>query len=384
MFWIDKMKILFWLRKNKMNSRGEASLICRITVDGIRCKEFSTGQSCKPTEWNASRQSCRNELVNIELNNIKLQIQKIKIELNQSGREFSAQLIADIFQGKQKQNIELLELYDQFYIKATTKQKDRTLMRYRSARKILQNYLAQSKQLNLEAEKFTIKQGRLFLDHLQTNLKNSIEVSHRTVKLVKCVLQYGLQQGFTQTNPMYQWKGEKGKDKPIVTLTLEEVATIEQTILCKRLRQVADLFLFQCYTGLDYGDTQTFRIADHIRKDPDGKAWIIKPREKNGETAFTPLLPEPRELLNRYEGLPRISNQKYNAYLKEIAEACKIDKHLTTHIGRKTFGTLVLNKGFTIEAVSKMMGHRYIRTTQRHYARVDETRVMAEVVLMTG
>lgn len=59
------------------------------------------------------------------------------------------------------------------------------------------------------------------------------------------------------------------------------------------------------------------------------------------------------------------SNVKYNAYLKELADLCRITKKLTTHIARHTFATTVtLENDVPIETVSKMLGHRSIHTTQ--------------------
>ena len=63
--------------------------------------------------------------------------------------------------------------------------------------------------------------------------------------------------------------------------------------------------------------------------------------------------------------LPVISNQKMNEYLDEIATLCNIDKHITFHLARHTFATTItLSQGVPIESVSKMLGHKSIRTTQ--------------------
>lgn len=72
---------------------------------------------------------------------------------------------------------------------------------------------------------------------------------------------------------------------------------------------------------------------------------------------------------------PRISNQKLNSYLKEIADACGIKKNLTFHIARHTFDTTVtLSNGMPTETVSKLLGHSRISTTQI-YAKVIERKV---------
>ena len=85
-------------------------------------------------------------------------------------------------------------------------------------------------------------------------------------------------------------------------------------------------------------------------------------------------------ILNKYNGesfiFPRISNQRYNSYLKEIAVIVGIDKNLTTHIARKTFATTVLlYNDVPIEIVSELLGHSKISVTQEHYAKVVNKKV---------
>ena len=77
--------------------------------------------------------------------------------------------------------------------------------------------------------------------------------------------------------------------------------------------------------------------------------------------------------------MPILSNQKMNQYLKEIADACQIDKCLTFHIARHTFATTItLSNGVPIETVSKMLGHRNLKTTQ-HYAKVLDRKVSQDM-----
>lgn len=79
---------------------------------------------------------------------------------------------------------------------------------------------------------------------------------------------------------------------------------------------------------------------------------------------------------------PRISNQRLNGYLKEMADVCKIDKNLTFHLARHTFATTVtLCNGVPIESVSKMLGHTKITTTQV-YAKVIESKLSDDMQLL--
>ena len=80
--------------------------------------------------------------------------------------------------------------------------------------------------------------------------------------------------------------------------------------------------------------------------------------------------------------LPVLSNQKSNAYLKEIADLCGIKKNLTTHLARHTFATTVtLSNGVPIETVGQMLGHKNLRTTQ-HYAKIIDRKVSEDMAAL--
>ena len=86
--------------------------------------------------------------------------------------------------------------------------------------------------------------------------------------------------------------------------------------------------------------------------------------------------------INKNTLLPVSSNQKMNGYLKEIADVCGIDKNITFHIARHSFATTItLQNDVPMESVSKMLGHKSMRTTQ-HYAKVLDKKVSADMQLL--
>jgi site-specific recombinase XerD len=97
---------------------------------------------------------------------------------------------------------------------------------------------------------------------------------------------------------------------------------------------------------------------------------IIQFARQKGDAPFTiPFLPQARMILEKYDGnIPVVSNQKMNDYLKDVAKTVGINKHLTTHVGRKTAGTYLLNHDVPIEVVSKILGHKSVTTTEKIYA----------------
>jgi site-specific recombinase XerD len=151
------------------------------------------------------------------------------------------------------------------------------------------------------------------------------------------------------------------------------------------------VFIFCCYTGFAFSDIFQFE-QNAVTIGLDGEYWLSTNRQKTGTKESVPLLPVALEIIEKYKShpycvtenklLPVNSNQRYNSYLKELADICNINKHLTSHIARHTFATTVtLANGVPIETVSSMLGHTSIRTTQI-YAKVVEEKVSADMKLL--
>jgi len=190
--------------------------------------------------------------------------------------------------------------------------------------------------------------------------------------------------GWIHTDPFANYKIRfKKVDRGY--LTQEQIETIRQkTFTTKRLEQVQDIFIFSCYTGLAYIDVKNLRETN-IRTSFDEGVWIMGKREKTGVNFNVPLLDVPKKIIEKYKGtlpsgmvLPVPSNQKMNAYLKEIGDLCGIEKELTFHLARHTFATFTLSKGVSIESVSKMLGHTNIKTTQI-YAKITDTKISTDM-----
>jgi site-specific recombinase XerD len=162
----------------------------------------------------------------------------------------------------------------------------------------------------------------------------------------------------------------------------------EKQIAIKRLEQVRDIFLFSCYTGLAYCDVAKLTEANVVIG-VDGDRWIFTNRAKTNTASKIPLLPISNSIVNKYADhpvtsrsgklLPVMSNQRMNSYLKELTDLCGITKELTFHCARHTFATTVtLTNGVPIETVSKMLGHKSLKTTQ-HYAKIVDKKVSEDM-----
>jgi len=183
--------------------------------------------------------------------------------------------------------------------------------------------------------------------------------------------------------PYIKFKVDRGKSTERKYLTAAELKRIEtKEIQIPRLDQIRDIFIFQCYTGLSFIDILKLKPED-ITEDATGDRFIKTYRSKTEEKSTIFLLKKAEAILNKYAGgkylLPILTNQKYNAFLKEIAVLCDIEKNLTTHMARHTFATTVtLENGVPIETVSKALGHTSLKTTQI-YAKIVDNKVAADM-----
>lgn len=199
----------------------------------------------------------------------------------------------------------------------------------------------------------------------------STTTSGMMVKL-KTVIIYALDNNKLKINPFNGIKICK-KTKEVEYLTESEIKTVKEKSLVSRAARVRDLFLFQCFTGLAYTD-MAHLTKDDFQVNDLGQIYIKKTRQKTGVAFTTVLFPEAAEIIKKYDyELPVLSNQKYNAYLKELEDLCDLKKSLHSHIGRHTFATMALNRGLPLEIVSKMLGHSNIKQTQHYGKLVDKT-----------
>ncbi len=221
----------------------------------------------------------------------------------------------------------------------------------------------------IRMNELTLEVIHQYHNHLLTFMQ---EVS--TIKSHKAIRKYALRAvryGLMRENPYMHFKMPATRSRR-VHLSIEEIESLRTYRGIVRLEKVRDLFLFQCLTGLAYVDMQALTPGD-IYKYQDN-VYIKKYRQKTErEPQMIPLLPEAKEIISRYKGstrlFPKISNQNMNGYLRELAVICKIDKKLTTHVGRHTFAVLMLEKGLPLETISHILGHASTQQTSV-YARL--------------
>lgn len=391
---ISTFSILFIIQKGKTNQEGRAPILARITINK-RMVHISTRQSILPERWLSKE--CKTvgltkeeKQLNRFLEDFKGLIYSKYNELLLSGEVITADKLKQAISSKGEKCISLLDLYDDFlqdYARLVGhKTSKRTYDKYVLVRNRLAQYLRESYNLvDMPLRDISPK----FIHGFDTFLRTTYNVANnhamKMMQKFRTIYQTAIDNGWVQKNPFASIKIHFDVvDREFLTKQ-ELVDIIQKPMTSKRLDQVRDVFVFCCFCGLAYCDVAKL-TTDNLVDGDDGRTWLRTRRQKTDTPVDVPLLEIPMTILRKYDGqitgdklLPVPSNQKCNDYLKEIASICGIDKELTFHMARHTFSTTVtLSNGVPIETVSKMLGHRNIRTTQI-YAKVIHDKVSADM-----
>lgn len=170
---------------------------------------------------------------------------------------------------------------------------------------------------------------------------NSSTLLYKRHSTFRKYIQEAIKLGLCQKNPYDDFELKKGHDKERVFLTEEEIKKIQDYNATGKLYHIKDLFILQCFTGLAYIDLMN--LDRNSIEEMNGYKVIRSNRIKTDGSFITLLLPEAEEILRRYNyNPPKISNQKYNDYLKLLAEAVGIKKNITSHTARHIISPLEL------------------------------------------
>lgn len=391
--------IQFVIRLPKQQKNDQATVFARISVNGRRC-EISLKKKVNPQNWDEAKGKARG--TKEEIRKLNEHIERVRTliadgyhELVQQKKVVTVDAVKSLFLGADDNEITLIKLGDYHNTEMKDKLADGTMKNYYTTQKYIAKFLKEKYHRNdislvelnykfiLDFETFLSKHQPK--DH-QKPLHNNGIMKHieRLCKMVNMAVTMD----WLAKDPFAKYKQHFDKVERFY-LTKDELSAIEKKrFTIERLQVVKDLFLFSCYTGLAYIDAMNLTTGN-IVKGIDGNDWLITSRQKTDTDVRIPLLPQAEELIKKYQDHPKavnhgtlfpvISNQKMNAYLKEIADLCNINKAITFHIARHTFATTItLSNGVPIESVSKMLGHTTIRSTQV-YAKVVEQKLSEDM-----
>lgn len=396
------LKIIFYIKSEKINLNGESPIFAKITLGNQRTT-MSTGKAISAERWNATQRLRailkleKEKVLKKSLELFQLNIEKKYNSLINVTDDVSLAMLKDEVSEvpKNSKKVQLLDVFEKHnteFVKRVNsgERSAASLQKYRRSAELLKNFIRKTYGVsNIDIDKI----NSAFIYNLETYLKFESEfkgvvgIKNNSVvkyfKNFKTICNYGIKMELIDKNPFNVYNG-KLKVKDATFLSAEELNLIEsKTFAIDRLEKVKNMFLFSCYTG--YAPIDACNLtSSNIIQDANGQFWIKTDRIKTGIRANVPVLPPTQKIIDKYKDsetglIPKLSNQKMNAYLKEIADLCGIEKKLTWYVARHTFATTVtLGNGIKIENVSSMMGHTNIKQTQ-HYAKVLDSSVMDDM-----
>jgi len=392
---IKTLYVNFALKKSKALANGTAPLYLRFTIDSARI-EFTTRRYVNPSVWSGTAQKMKgthtearefNQYLKTieqrcfdayrELLELKMpvNVKTLKDKLFGLEEQEEVRTIIPIFK---EHNRKVKALLGKEYAPGT-------LERYKTSLSHTEDFLKwQYKVDDMDIQKIDHQFFSNYYFYLRTERNCSNNTTVKYLKNFKKIIRICIANGWLNKDPFAAYKAKLTEVIPEF-LNSEELATLtDKHFEIERVSQVRDIFVFSCYTGLAYADVKKLDRSEVIIG-VDGEQWIMTSRQKTETASRIPLLPVALSIMKRYADhpsckrdgklLPVLSNQKMNAYLKEIGNLCGITKAFTYHTARHTFATTVtLANGVPIESVSKMLGHTNIKTTQ-HYAKILDIKV---------
>lgn len=389
--------LLFYIRRDKTNKKGEAPVFMRLTINGERA-DASIKRFIEPHAWNSAKgkanEKCRGgKDLNLYLDAISANILRIQRDFELDKKEVSAQIILNRYLGKEQSDRHtLMEVFRAHNEKCRALSgislAPGTVIRYETTLRLTEEFLQKSYQ---KEDCYLDEVTNQFIEDFEFFLKTVRRCCHNTTSKYlmnfKKIVRIALAKGWMKKDPFAQIRFHLDPVEREFLEKQELKAMLNKAISIPRLAQVRDIFCFCCLTGLAFTDVQQLK-EEHLVADIHGKIWIRKARQKTKNMCNIPLLDEAQKIIDRYREhpycqthgvlLPVCSNQKMNSYLKELADICGIRKNLSTHCARHTFATLTLASGATIDNVAKMLGHANVNMTRR-YAKVLDSSIMRDM-----
>lgn len=391
--------VLFLMRRNK-RSDAEASLFCRITVQGQRY-EFPLNCKIRVKSWNAPAQKSVGKTeadrdANTCIDDARLLIDETVRRLRDKGYELTLQNFKLTFRARENEYDTLSRLFDYHEIIDRKNLREGSYRGYIVTRKHLLNYIRVKYHLSdykiAAIDKPFVQEFFAYLQgyRREGTVRCAVNGALKHITRFKRVMNLAMQNEWIPRNPVCLLKIKKTKVEKGF-LTESEIKKLEDVILKPHLAIARDIFMFSVYTGLAYVDVSKITL-DNIVRGIDKSLWLQFNRQKTDIRVALPLLEPANILIEKYhsyhEGektrhlFPVPMNQVINRYLKDIAKIAGVNKVITFHMARHTFATTItLMHGIPIETVSKMLGHAALSTTQI-YAKVVDNKVMDDMAAL--
>jgi len=379
-----KPRLSYYLRKSPS---GNATIYAYIHYGTDRTKTaFSTEVAISPPKTGKYNTGAIQQMNIPKLLKAEKKIRKLAKQLHMADKPVTAQILKEAYLAGTVPCTTLKAYLEKWLaaqlarIGAQEGITETTYNKYEDMAYTIMQHLKETGQEGL----FLSQVGVPFADRLKVWLGQRVGAAQKAkvVQLLVRVLKHAVMMEEIKQNKLQYYPIGRPKPRDPVYLNSEQVEVLwHHRFAGAGLDKARWLFLFQVYTGLSYIDTQEFDPGRHL-VEHEGVLLIDQERFKTRGKSVLPYLPEAREIVERFGGAaPKLSLSKANKYLKECFAVAGIEVpgKVSTHLGRRTFANTMRAKGFSLEVVSRMVGHASTVTTETYYARSGAERLVMEM-----
>ena len=389
--------ILFYIDRSKPSGEGLCLVRCRISCNG-RTASFSTRQQTSPHDWLAKKgrvglTSAVAHGINQALGAIEHRLNALYERTLREERYITAEYLKEQYLLQDKPRQTFVDIYSALCEEKAAHKSKATARGFRDSYKSFVRFLdtrGLRRCLPHEVDKALIEAYRLYMLRDLGYKMSSVAVYLRRLHQVfrRAMLEAGLRDDpfdlIDIETPAYERNALSAEDL--------------QRLLAYRPHRSVDnhvrlIFLLGCFTGLAFSDLKKLRMED-VYTLSDGRRYLSICRTKTQNRSIVPLLPIAEEILafaaqGRTEGLYFREfpvNSHFNRKIREllVKAGCSPHTEASSHTARHTFATTIcLENGLPIETVSRMLGHRFISTTEL-YAKVSKQKIAQEMRPLMG
>lgn len=389
----NTFKVLFYIKRNAPLRNGNVPIMGRITINGQRA-QLSTQLAVAQELWDVKlgRVAGRSALaaqINERLATIRHHIERCYMTLFDEKTFVTPQMVRELYFGINHRHETLLAFFrqhnEEFGRMVGLNRSKTTYYKYRCVCLHLERFI----HITYNRNDLMFKElDREFLTgfHAYISRERSFKKNTTWIYMIalKHILMLARGKGYLTDDLFANYKLRS----EFVTRSYLTMSEINKLIGLKiqqpTLQLVRDAFLFSCFTGLSYVDL--LHLTPQNVQQEHKQLWIATTRRKTGSEITVRLFALPYSILLKY--LPASGNDPIfdlpgngwcNTCLDRIMAMAGIRKRITFHAARHTFATTItLSQGVGIETISKLLGHRNIRTTQI-YATITHSKLDGEM-----
>ncbi len=375
-----EMKVLLYIKRSGQDKDGLSPLMGRITVKGKQnsIAQFSCKLKVNAKLWNATAQRCTGKskmtvMANREIERTLLLLRQRFNELKDIKEVVSAEEVKNAYQGLAEAQDTIMKLFtehnEEYALRVGVNRSVTSYYHYTNTYRHLATFLKDKYRLSdmpvKQMDENFIEDFDMYMRTVKRFMPKTI-LGH--VNRLKSVMMLAVFRGIIPFSPFKGYRPQKPEFKQMY-LTEEELGKFaNMTYDTPNRNFTRDMFLFSCWTGICYCDMRALTEKNLVKAE-DGSLWIHTERQKTGTPECIRLMEIPLAILEKYKGmdtggrlLPMLTKESMNIHLKKMAVMCGINRPISFHQARHTFGSIIcLSQGIPIETVSKIMGHKHIK-----------------------